>query len=66
MNKTGFRLSEKKGADQLCSNYTTDQRLRIHYLASTISLHLKSEISSFYPSSVTAQTVYVGPSRKPR
>ena len=45
--KQGFCLYENKGADQLCSNCTADQRLCFRYLDSTIPLFLKSEISSF-------------------
>ena len=41
-------------ADQLCSNGTTDQCLCFYYTASKICL-LKSEISNFWPSSVTVQ-----------
>ena len=53
MRKTDF--CENKGADQLCSNCTADQRLRFRYIDRTIPLLLKSEISSFYPASVTVQ-----------
>ena len=37
MRKQDFGLCEKKGADQLCSNCTADQRLYFHYMDSTIS-----------------------------
>ena len=43
--KLEFCLCENKGADQLSSNCTADQRLCFRYTNSTIPL-LKSEISS--------------------
>ena len=54
MRKPDFCLCEK-GADQLRSNCEADQCICFHYLDSTISLLPKSEISSFYPSSVLVQ-----------
>ena len=45
--KTGFCLCKNKGKGQLRSNCESDQRLCFHYMYSTISLLLKSEISSF-------------------
>ena len=48
-------LGENKGADQLRGNREADQRLCFRYTDSTISLLLKSEISSFWPASVTVQ-----------
>ena len=48
-------ICENKDADQLCSNCTADHRLCFRYTDSTISLLLKSEISSFQPASVTVQ-----------
>ena len=39
-------VCEKKDADQLCSNYTADQRLCFRYTDSTIPLLPKSKISS--------------------
>ena len=56
--KTGYCLCknclcENKVADQLCSNCTADHCLCFLYTNSKISL-LKSDISSFKPSSVTA------------
>ena len=45
--KPDFCLCENKGADQLRSNCTADQRLCFRYTDSTISLLFKSEISSF-------------------
>ena len=44
--KTGFCIYKNKGADQLRSNCEADQRLCFRYTNSTISLLLKSEISS--------------------
>ena len=55
MRKLDFCLCENKGADQLCSNCEADQCLCFRYTDSTISLLLKSKISSFYPASVTVQ-----------
>ena len=55
VRKPDFCLCENKGADQLRSNCEADQRLCFRYTDSTISLLLKSEISSFYLSSVAAQ-----------
>ena len=49
-------IGENKDADQLCSNCTADQHLFFRYTDSTIPLLPKSEISSFYPSSVTVQS----------
>ena len=42
-----FAYAKNKGADQLCSNCTTDQRLCSRYTDSKISLLLKSQ--SFKP-----------------
>ena len=47
MGKPDFRLCENKGADQLCSDCTADQRLCFRYTDSKIPLLLISEISSF-------------------
>ena len=63
MRKPDFRLCENKDADQLGSICTADQRLCFRYTDSTISL-LKSEISSFKPSS--DRPVCVRPGRKPQ
>ena len=46
MRKPAFCICENKGADQLHSNHTADQRLCFHYIASTINLLPKSKISS--------------------
>ena len=46
---------ENKGADQLCSNCTADQRLCFRCTDSTIPLLLKSKICSFQLFSVTVQ-----------
>ena len=48
-------MGENKDTDQLRGNREADQRLCFRYLDSTISLLLKSEISSFYLFSVTVQ-----------
>ena len=47
VRKPDFCLGENKGADQLRGYREADQRLCFRYLDSTISLLLKSEISSF-------------------
>ena len=54
MRKPTFCICENKDADQLRGNREADQRLCFRYIDSTIPLS-KSEISSQYPSSVTAQ-----------
>ena len=55
MRKPTFCICEKKDADQLHGNHEADQRLCFRYMASTIPLLPKSEISSLYPSSVAVQ-----------
>ena len=57
MRKPDFCLWENKGTGQLRSNCEADQLLCFHFMDSTISLLLKSEISSFQPASVTVQVV---------
>ena len=47
MGKQTICMGENKDADQLRGNREADQRLCFHYSDSTISLLLKSEISSF-------------------
>ena len=48
MRKPEFCLCENKGADQLCSNCTADQRLCFRYTDSAIPL-LSNEIQNFQP-----------------
>ena len=55
IRKPTICIGETKGTDQLCSNCTADHRLCFGYKDNTISLLLKSEISSFLPASVTVQ-----------
>ena len=55
MRKPAFCICENKDADQLSGNRKADQRLCFRYTDSTIPLLRKFEISSLYPSSVTAQ-----------
>ena len=55
MRKPAFCICENKDADQLRGNREADQRLCFRYKASTFLLLPKSQISSFYPSSVTVQ-----------
>ena len=55
MGKPTMCIGENKGADQLRSNCEADQHLCFPYTNSIIPLLLKSEISRFYPSSVTVQ-----------
>ena len=45
VRKLAICICENKGADQLCSNCTADQRLCFRYIDSTIPLLPKSEIS---------------------
>ena len=52
---TKFAYAKTKGADQLCSYCTADQPFCLHYMDSIIPVHLKSEILSLLPSSVTVQ-----------
>ena len=46
VRKPDFCICENKGADQLCGNRTTDQRLCFSYTVSKIPLLPKSKISS--------------------
>ena len=58
MGKPTICICENKDADQLRGNHEADQRLCFRYTDSTdstIPILLKSEISSFYPPSVTVQ-----------
>ena len=55
IGKPTICISENKGADQLRRNCEADQRLCFRYTDSTISLLVKSEISSFLPASLTVQ-----------
>ena len=55
MRKATICICENKDADQLHGNREADQRLCFRYMDSTIPLLLKSEISSFWPASVTVQ-----------
>ena len=55
MGKPTICICENKDTDQLRGNHEADQRLCFRYTGSTIPILLKSEISSFYPFSVTVQ-----------
>ena len=57
MRKLEFYLPvcKNKGADQLCRNCTADQCLCFRFMDSTISPHVKSKISSFWPFTETVQ-----------
>ena len=55
MRKTFFCICRNKEADQLRSNSEADQHLCFRYIASTIPLCPKSEISSLLPFSVAVQ-----------
>ena len=55
MRKPTKCLGENKGADQLCSNCTADQRLCFRYTNSIMSLLFLPKISGFYPASVIIQ-----------
>ena len=47
MRKPTICICENKDADQLCGNREADQRLSFRYTDNTLSLLLKSEMSSF-------------------
>ena len=55
MRKPSYCICENKDADQLRGNRKADQRLCFPYIASTISVLSKSEISSLKPSSMAEQ-----------
>ena len=55
MGKPTICICENKDADHLGGNREADQRLCFHYTDSTLSLLLKSEISSFQPASALVQ-----------
>ena len=55
MRKPEFCICENKGADQVCSNCTADQRLCFRYTDSIIPLLLIAKISSILPASVGVQ-----------
>ena len=55
MRKLAFYRCKNKSADQLGNNLAAVQCLCFHYMDITILLLSKSEISSHYPSSVSAQ-----------
>ena len=63
--KPDFCLCENKGADQLRSNCEADQRLCFRYTDSTLSLLIKSEISSFYAASGTGHVGMLPPYNYP-
>ena len=58
MGKPTIYIGENKAADQLRGNREAHQRLCFRYTKGTIliSLLLKSEISSFWPASMTVST----------
>ena len=56
MRKPTICIGENKDADQLRGNREADQRLCFRYSDSTLTLLLKSEISSFQLFSVLVQT----------
>ena len=60
MRKLDFCLSENKGADQLCSNCTADQRLCFRY---TDNIYPKFQASSIIV--LLYGPVCVGPGQKP-
>ena len=55
VRKPAFCICENKDADQIRGNREADQLLCFRYIAITIPLLPKYEISSLWPSSVTAQ-----------
>ena len=66
IRKATICICKNKGADELCSNCTADQRLCFRYSDNTISLLLKSKVSSVKLSSDTVRLDCVGPGRKPK
>ena len=58
MSRIFTLICGNEDADQLCSNCTADLHLCFRYTDNSNNL-LKSEISSFYPSFVAAQTGFV-------
>ena len=71
MRKPAFFKCQDKGANQPYGNYTADQCLCFRYIANTIPLLSKSEISSLYSSShllwvYMYSTICVGSVQKPR
>ena len=65
MRKPAFCICKNKGADPLHCNSADDQHLCFRYIDSAIPLLSKSEISSFYASSVAVQPGCVAHGRKP-
>ena len=59
VRKPAFCIYENKDAYQLRGNREADQRLCFRYTDTTIPLLSKSEISSLWPSAVTAQPGFV-------
>ena len=57
MRKSVICICENKDADQLRGNREADQRICFRYMASTIPLLPKPEISSLKPSSVLFYTI---------
>ena len=55
MVKPTICIGENKAADQLRDNREADQRLCFRYTDITIPLLFKSDLSSFWPASVTVQ-----------
>ena len=58
--KLAFCKCENKGADQVHSNCTADQRLCFPFIDSTF-LHYLSEISSLWPSSMVVSDLIRNP-----
>ena len=56
MGKPTICIGENKAADQHRGNREADHRLCFRYTDSTIPFLIRSEISSFWPASVTVQT----------
>ena len=66
MRKLACCICENKSADQLHGSRAADHRLCFRYKYSTISLLLKSKISSLLSSSWLYSLVCVGPGQKPQ
>ena len=62
--KSEFRLCENKGANQLCSIFTSDQRISSRYTGSTISFYNHTQNFIYLAFVCVYRPVCVGPGRK--
>ena len=66
MSKPAFCICQNKGADQLCSNCTADQRLCLHHKDRTIPLLPTYKFQASNHLLLLYSLVCVRPGRKPR